>query len=59
MNILPCEKMQGAAAQDNMIFFDFEETWVVGAKGEYPTLKIFGFVNDDSDNITCIFDTIC
>ena len=23
MNILPCEKMQGAAAQDNMIFFDF------------------------------------
>lgn len=41
INILEKDKMQGAAAKENMIYFDFDHTWLVDEDGKYPTLRCF------------------
>ncbi len=37
--VLDSAKMQGIAAKENLLGFNFNQIWQYGAEGEYPTLK--------------------
>ena len=39
ITVLDSAKMQGIAAKENLVGFNFNQIWQYGAEGEYPTLK--------------------